>query len=107
MALNKANTSIWVKILIIILIIAFVSLFMYTGIAGLFDLFKPTSTASAPSTTVDSVKAIQQQYQPSIDAYKTAGRERPDELHGPTESGQHVLRSGLRSCLRPHPARAS
>jgi tetratricopeptide (TPR) repeat protein len=61
-ALNKAHTSIWVKTLIIVLIIAFVSLFMYQGIAGIFDLFK-SNPQSAGSSTADPVTAINTQNQ--------------------------------------------
>ena len=69
MALNKAHTSIWVKVLIIVLIVAFVSLFMYQGLAGIIALFQqnPNNTAS---TTVDYVAAINQQNQSIIDALK-------------------------------------
>jgi tetratricopeptide (TPR) repeat protein len=74
-ALNKSNTSLWVKILIIILIVAFVSLFMYTGIAGIFDLFK--QTPASQTATVDHVTALSQQYQPQIDAFKAAAASNP------------------------------
>jgi tetratricopeptide (TPR) repeat protein len=67
-ALNKAHTSIWVKVLIIVLIVAFVSLFMYQGLAGLLDLFQPSQQPTAASSTVDYVASINQQNRPVIDA---------------------------------------
>jgi Flp pilus assembly protein TadD len=70
-ALNKSNSPIWVKVLIIILIVAFVSLFMYTGIAGIFDLFKQSPTATTGSTsTAQTVTSINQENQPRVDAFK-------------------------------------
>jgi tetratricopeptide (TPR) repeat protein len=67
-ALNKAHTSIWVKVLIIVLIVAFVSLFMYQGLAGIFALFQQSPTAA--TSTVDYVAAVNQQNQAIIDALK-------------------------------------
>jgi tetratricopeptide (TPR) repeat protein len=75
-ALNKANTSLWVKILIIILIVAFVSLFMYTGIAGIFDLFKQTPAGQSAST-VDNVTSLAQRYQPQVDGFKALAASNP------------------------------
>jgi predicted Zn-dependent protease len=74
-ALNKARTSIWVKTLIIILIIAFVSLFMYQGVAGIVELFKQPETAQTPN--VDYVTALEQQNQPSVDALQQVARSNP------------------------------
>jgi tetratricopeptide (TPR) repeat protein len=68
-ALNKAHTSIWVKILIIVLIVAFVSLFMYQGIAGIFELFKQTPQTTA-SSTVLTVSAINEKNQSNVDLLK-------------------------------------
>lgn len=68
MALNKAHTSIWVKALIIVLIIAFVSLFMYQGFAGILNLFN--NPQNAASTTVDSLAAINEQNQSIVDPLK-------------------------------------
>jgi len=77
-ALNKARTSIWVKTLIIILIVAFISLFMYSGIAGLFDLFKPTpGQTTATLTPAQAVAAINQKHQPTIDALKALAASQP------------------------------
>ena len=77
MALNKAHTSIWVKVLIIVLIIAFVSLFMYQGLAGLLDLFRPVQQPTAASSTVDYVAAINQQNQPVADALSRIAASNP------------------------------
>jgi tetratricopeptide (TPR) repeat protein len=68
-ALNKAHTSIWVKVLIVVLIVAFVSLFMYQGLAGLFSLFQQGGS-QASSTTVDYVAAVNEQNQSITTALK-------------------------------------
>ena len=68
MALNKAHTSVWVKVLIIILIVAFVSLFMYQGLAGIALLFQQ-NTQSATSN-VDPVTEINQKNQSTVDYLK-------------------------------------
>ncbi|HEY5540316.1 MAG TPA: hypothetical protein VIL41_02555 [Coriobacteriia bacterium] len=75
MALNKARTSVWVKALIIILIIAFISLFMYTGIAGIFDLFRPSTTETA--TSADPVATINQKNQPIVDSLRALASSQP------------------------------
>jgi tetratricopeptide (TPR) repeat protein len=69
-ALNKSNTSIWVKVLIIILILAFVSLFMYQGFAGLFALFQSNPTTASSTTAADPIATLQNKYQPQADALK-------------------------------------
>lgn len=76
MALNKARTSIWVKTLIIILIIAFVSLFMYQGIAGIIELFKQPA-ATTQTQTADPVAALQAQNQPTVDALRQVAESNP------------------------------
>lgn len=76
MALNKARTSIWVKTLIIILIIAFVSLFMYQGIAGIVELFKQPETAEQ-AANVDYVTSLQQQNQGGIDTLRQIAASNP------------------------------
>lgn len=72
MALNKAHTSVWVKTLIIILIVAFVGLFMSGGIIGLIDLFnQPTQTqTTSAQTPAAALAAINAKHQPAIDALK-------------------------------------
>jgi len=67
-ALNKAHTSIWVKVLIIILIVAFVSLFMYQGLYGLVALFQQPQTTQ--QTTTDPVALINQKNQATVDFLK-------------------------------------
>ncbi len=62
MSLNKSNTSPFMKGVIILVIIAMVTLFLYGGIAGLIELFKPR--AAAP--TVDPIVAIQTKYDPQL-----------------------------------------
>lgn len=76
MALNKARTSIGVKVLISILIIALLSLFMYSGIAGIFQLFQTSSTTTA-SSTVDPIAAINQKNQSTVDALKALAASQP------------------------------
>lgn len=76
MALNKARTSIWVKVLIIILIVAFVSLFMFGGIAGIFDLFSTSNTQTA-STTTDPVTTVNEKHQPTVDALQKLAASEP------------------------------
>lgn len=76
MALNKSKTSPMVKIGIIILIIAFVSAFMYSGIAGLVTLFQPTSNGTQPVST-DPVTAINDKYSAGVNALKTVAASQP------------------------------
>jgi tetratricopeptide (TPR) repeat protein len=54
------------KALIIVLIVALVTLFMYSGVAGIIDLFKQPATVETP--TVDFVTATKQRHQPTVDA---------------------------------------
>lgn len=78
MALNKAHTSVWVKAMIIFLIICFVSLFMYTGINGLIDLFQPSGqTQSTTQTPAQTLAAINAKHQPTIDALKVPAASKP------------------------------
>ena len=78
MALNKAHTSVWVKVMIIILIVAFVSLFMYGGVVGVFDLFnQPAQTQTATQTPAEALAAINAKHQPAIDALKPPAESKP------------------------------
>ena len=78
MALNKAHTSGWVKALIIFLIICFVSLFMYTGITGLVDLFnQPAQPKVATPTAAQAVAAINAKHQASAEALKVVAVSQP------------------------------
>ena len=56
MALNKAKTSLGMKVLLIILIVAFLGSFMYGGFVGIVDAFRGTGTQS--STSTDPVTAV-------------------------------------------------
>jgi tetratricopeptide (TPR) repeat protein len=75
-ALNKAHTSVWVKVLIVVLIVAFVSLFMYQGIFGIFALFQQ-SQQSAQTPTADLVSQVNQKYQGQVDSLKAVTTSNP------------------------------
>ena len=78
MALNKAHTSGWVKAMIIFLIICFVSLFMYSGLAGLIDLFtQPAQSQTAQQTPAEALVAINAKHQPTVDALKPIAASKP------------------------------
>lgn len=77
MALNKSKTSPAVKVGIIILIIAFVSAFMYTGIAGIVTLFQGSGTSQTSGTSTDPVAAINDQYSPGVNALKNIAASQP------------------------------
>ena len=62
MSLNKSSTTPFMKTVIILVIIAMVTLFLYGGIAGLLELFKPRAAAPA----VDPIVAIQNKYDPQL-----------------------------------------
>ena len=66
MSLNKSHTSVGMKVIIILLIVAFVSLFLYGGVQSIIDLFKnkPGSSVAA----VNSVDAINAKFQPQVTA---------------------------------------
>src|SRR5512137_2829107 len=55
----------WVKVVLIILIIAFVSLFVGSGIGGLFN---QSSSQTGQKTPVDQAQQINAQYQPQVDS---------------------------------------
>jgi tetratricopeptide (TPR) repeat protein len=77
-ALNKAHTSVWVKAMIIILIIAFVSLFMYGGIIGVVDLFNQSApTQTAAQTPAEALTAINAKHQPAVNALKPPAESKP------------------------------
>ncbi|NTW28712.1 MAG: hypothetical protein HGA39_05040 [Coriobacteriia bacterium] len=71
--MNKARTSPWTKGLIIVLIVAFVSMFMATGIVGLFDLFK----SNTPASTQSAVQKLAATYDPQVTALKKAFESNP------------------------------
>jgi len=65
MSLNKSNTSPFMKIVIIVIIISMVTLFFAGGIAGFMELFKPAPKAAV----VDEMAALKSQYDPQIAAF--------------------------------------
>jgi tetratricopeptide (TPR) repeat protein len=65
--LNKARTSKWTKALIIFMIVALVTLFMYQGVAGIIELFQQP-TAQPASTTTESVASVEQRHKPTVTA---------------------------------------
>ncbi|MDR3686879.1 MAG: tetratricopeptide repeat protein [Coriobacteriia bacterium] len=77
MALNKARTSVWMKTFIIVLIVAFISVFMAGGIAGIFELFQSSNTSTTATSTVDPVATINQQGQATVDALKSLAASQP------------------------------
>lgn len=78
MALNKSKTSPLVKAGIIILIVAFVSAFMYSGIAGLLGLFSSSgSTPAQQQAQSDPVQAINQRYSAGVSALKSTADSQP------------------------------
>lgn len=68
MSLNKSKTSPFMKSVIILIIVAMVTLFLYGGVAGIMDLFRPQPKAP----TVDPVVAVQNKYDPQIERLTTA-----------------------------------
>ena len=68
MSLNKSNTSPFMKTVIIIIIVAMVTLFLYGGVSGLIELFKPAPQAPK----VDPLVALQTEYDPQIQSFTTA-----------------------------------
>jgi hypothetical protein len=68
MSLNKSNTSPFMKFVIILVIVAMVTLFLYGGIAGLIQLFQ----APPAAPVVDPVVAIQKKYDPQLQNIDTA-----------------------------------
>lgn len=74
MSLNKSNTSPFMKIIIILIIISMVMLFLYGGIAGIIELFKPRPQAAK----VDPVTALQTRFDPQIQNFTTALASNPE-----------------------------
>lgn len=67
MVLNKARTSKPMKALIIFMIVALVTLFMYQGVAGIFELFQQP-TAQPATTTTESVASVELRHKPTVTA---------------------------------------
>lgn len=76
-ALNKSKTSPAVKAGIIILIVAFVSAFMYSGIAGIVNLFQNANTTQTSQVATNTVDAINSRYQPGVTALKAVAASQP------------------------------
>lgn len=66
MGLDKSSTSIGMKIIISVLILAFISTFLYGGIASIIQVFQPNPNQGA--ATADPIAAAKTQYQPQVDA---------------------------------------
>lgn len=67
MGLDKSSTSLGMKIIIGLLIFAFISTFLYGGIASIIQAFQPDANQPA-ATSTDPVVAAQAEFQPQIDA---------------------------------------
>ena len=65
------------ELIIILLIVAFISMFMYGGIASLIELFKNPQSQSAQTTPTDALSQINAQYQPGVDALRAAAASDP------------------------------
>jgi tetratricopeptide (TPR) repeat protein len=76
-AINKAKTSVWMKAFIIILIVAFVSSFLYAGFSGLFDLFSTPAGTGQQTTNAGSVDQINARFKPGVDALTAAVASQP------------------------------
>ena len=74
MALNKAQTSVGMKVVLILLIVAFVASFVSIG-AGLFT--GGTTTTNQPTST-DPLTAINAQYQPTVAALTNTLQSQPE-----------------------------
>ena len=77
MGLDKSHTSVGMKIIIGLLIIAFVSMFLYGGIASVIELFKPNPNQAAPVASADPVAAATVKYQAQIDALSAQVESQP------------------------------
>ena len=69
MGLNKSSTSIGMKIVISLLIFAFISTFLYGGIASIVQVFQPNPNQSA-TTSADPIVAAETKFQPQVDALR-------------------------------------
>jgi hypothetical protein len=73
MSINKSSTSIGMKIILVILIVAFVMLFTYGGITGIIELF----TKQPKAAVADPVTAIKDRYEPQVAVFQTAAASSP------------------------------
>ena len=76
MSINKSNTSLGMKIILVILIVSFVLLFSYGGITGFIDLFTKQQATTQTATT-DPITQIKNQYDPQIKAFDAAVASNP------------------------------
>ncbi len=68
MAIDKSNTPAWMKVVLWVVIIAFVMSFIGLGGTSIYTLF--TGGQSKPAnTTANASDALKQQYQPQVDAF--------------------------------------
>jgi len=67
MGLDKSSTSLGMKIIISLLIFAFISTFLYGGIASIIQAFQGNPNQPAAAST-DPIAAAQAQFQPQVDA---------------------------------------
>ncbi len=74
MAINKAQSPMWVKVVLIVLIVAFVSLFVGSGVSGLFG---SSSANQGQQTPVDQAQQINAQYQPQVDSLAAVVQSQP------------------------------
>jgi tetratricopeptide (TPR) repeat protein len=73
MSINKSNTSPGMKIILIVLIIAFVGLFAGTGLASFVEMLRnPTTNSSTVATGTDAISQIKATYDPQVKALTTA-----------------------------------
>lgn len=68
MGLDKSSTSVGMKVIIGLLILAFVSTFLYGGISSIIQAFQPTSSSTSTQTSSDPVVAASDLYKPQVDA---------------------------------------
>ncbi len=76
MGMDKSHTSTSMKVIISILIIAFISMFLYGGVASLIDLFKPNPNAPA-AVSADPVAAAKAQFETQVNALKALAESQP------------------------------
>jgi len=68
MGLDKSSTSVGMKVIISLLILAFVSTFLYGGIASIIQAFQASPSTSSATKSTDPVAAAEAQFKPQVDA---------------------------------------
>jgi tetratricopeptide (TPR) repeat protein len=86
-AINKSQSPTWVKVVLIILIIAFVSMFVATG-SGLFG---GGSQQAQNQTPVDNVQQVNAQYQPQVDSLAAVVASQPESFTALVNLGNTYL----------------